>query len=85
MVVGLVCGEDEGQCSGGLGRWCPGDLLGEVWGELWVCGARNFGVEVVLDSVVVSGGWSEMLGRFGAWKGGLKWWSSGWIWGRKWR
>ena len=28
VVVGWLCGEDEGRSLGGLERWCFGELLG---------------------------------------------------------
>ena len=51
---------------------------------MWVCVDGNFGVEVVLGSVVVSSGWSEIQRWFDRGMEGRDAGMFGWIWGRKW-
>ena len=43
VVGGLLCGEDEGQGSGVLGRWCSGGSGARVWDGFEVSVAGNFG------------------------------------------
>ena len=41
----LSCGGSVGERSGGLGRWCFGELGGGFWDDYEDCGARNLEVE----------------------------------------